>query len=82
MIKIAILQAAFDAIASTTPLGSVGFDEEALSGASALSGFRPTCWQSSAISEVRRLLSRRNHSAGDGPRGAVSLTRIRAPRQL
>jgi hypothetical protein len=48
MIRIAITAEAFDAIAKTMPLGSVGYENEAnAKGASARPGLRQTCSTSS-----------------------------------
>jgi hypothetical protein len=52
VIRIAVSQAAFDAIASTMPPGCVVFDARPTSGASALSGFRATC--SKKLKAMRR----------------------------
>jgi hypothetical protein len=44
MVRIAITQAAYDAIARTMPLGSFGFERDPTSGASAPSGWRTQWW--------------------------------------
>ena len=48
MIRIAISQAAFDAIARTLPLGSVAVEAEANERGSVLSGWRLRWWTGSA----------------------------------
>jgi len=76
MVRIAISQAAFDAIAATMPLGSVGFDGEANERGRApdLASARRAGKAPSDAGSGRGLLHRDFAAGGGGSRGTVRLT--------
>jgi hypothetical protein len=66
MIKIAISQAAFDAIAATLPLGSVGYENEVNERGERLIWLDPAVVSRSRACKARRKLPRCDFAAGVG----------------